>query len=45
LFCGESSDWEFADLRARVEHVSLAMSREFQGIFIDQTRFPEASSS
>ncbi|MBW2387416.1 MAG: DUF4445 domain-containing protein [Deltaproteobacteria bacterium] len=43
LFCGESSDWRFADLRSRVEHVSLATSAEFQETFIEQTRFPDES--
>ena len=40
LFATQSSDLEFSDLRRRVEHIPLAASREFQEIFIEQTRFP-----
>jgi uncharacterized 2Fe-2S/4Fe-4S cluster protein (DUF4445 family) len=45
LFSGERSDWKFSDLRRRVEHVSLASSREFQDIFIQETRFPDGLQS
>ncbi len=40
LFSTRSADFEFADLRQRVEHIALASSQEFHEIFIEQTRFP-----
>jgi uncharacterized 2Fe-2S/4Fe-4S cluster protein (DUF4445 family) len=45
LFSGEHSDWNFSDLRRRVEHVSLASKREFQDIFVQETLFPDRSPS
>ncbi len=43
LFSARGADLEFNDIRQRVEHVPLASSQQFHEVFVEQTRFPEAT--
>lgn len=42
LFTTNGESGEFAQLRRKVEHVSLAADPEFQDIYVDEMVFPEA---
>ncbi len=40
LFEADSQAHEFSQVRARIEHVSLAADPDFEDIFVNETRFP-----
>jgi uncharacterized 2Fe-2S/4Fe-4S cluster protein (DUF4445 family) len=40
LFASDREARELSELRARVEHVSLAADASFQDVFVRRTRFP-----
>jgi len=41
LFGADRAAYEFADVRRRIEHLSLAADRDFMEVFVAETRFPD----
>jgi len=41
LFGADREACEFADVRKRIEHVSLAVDPTFMDVFVAETRFPD----